>query len=63
MKTKRKVRRQKNVQIVLDNDKFHFIEIANELGNETFFEKIGFRNKRKEQKIFNIGSSKLLKCR
>ena len=48
MKTKRKVRRQKNVQIVLDNYKFHFVEITNELGNETFFEKIGFRNKRKE---------------
>lgn len=39
------------------------IEITEEFKSETFLEKIGFRNKRKEQRIFEIGTGKLLKCR
>ena len=39
------------------------VEITTELQTKTFLERFGFRNKRKEQKIFDIGTDKLLKCR
>jgi len=39
------------------------LEITNDFRSKTFMEKIGFRNKRKEQKIFDLGTDKLHKCR
>ena len=42
---------------------FDFVEITNDFRSKTFMEKIGFRNKRKEQKIFDLGAEKLHACR
>ena len=39
------------------------IEITQDFQTKTWLERIGFRNKRKETKMFEIGTGKLAKCR